>query len=136
MLWENNLGLFRNKGTLLENKRSLFASEKKFFRFHPHTLTSSLSNADVQGVWTTLPFFILPHVSLTFWVTYYILSLRIAKCDPPEAKTLGRREGESFVPNVPKTPYTSWFDAKTLGCEGKIAIPISPKVIFVTFGEI
>jgi len=32
------------------------------------------------------------------------LSLRIAKCDPPEAKTLGRREGESFVPNVLKRP--------------------------------
>ena len=39
-----------------------------------------------------------------FWVTYYILSLRIAKCDPPEAKTLGRREGESFVPHMPKRP--------------------------------
>ena len=32
-------------------------------------------------------------------------------------------------------PCTSWFEAKTLGCECKIAIPISPKVIFVTFGE-
>ena len=98
------MGYFIIKGTLLENNRSLFDAEKKFFRFYPHTLTSSLSNADVQGVWATLPFFILPHVSLTFWVTYYILSLRIAKCDPPEAKTLGRREGESFVPNVLKRP--------------------------------
>ena len=31
-------------------------------------------------------------------------------------------------------PYTSWFGAKTLGCEGKIVIPNFPKVIFVTFG--
>ena len=64
------------------------------------------------------------------------MSLRIAKCDPPEAKTLGRREGESFVPNVLKRPVHRHLREVTGGREGKIAIPIFPKVIFVTLGEI
>ena len=45
--------------------------KKSFFRFYPHILTSPLSKPDVQGIWATWPFPVLPHVSLTFWVTWH-----------------------------------------------------------------